>query len=40
MKTKIDQQLTKQVIPDGEGFTALPISFINVVAPAARNDEI
>jgi len=25
MKTKNDQQLTKNGIPDGEGFTALPI---------------
>jgi hypothetical protein len=32
MKTLIYRQLTRQVIPDGEGFTALPISFINVIA--------
>ena len=28
MKTKNDQQLTKNSFPDGEGFTALPISFV------------
>ena len=27
MKTISDQQLTKYAIPDGEGLTALPISF-------------
>jgi hypothetical protein len=31
MKTKIFQPLTDNVIPDGEGFTALPISFVDVV---------
>jgi hypothetical protein len=29
MKTRNDQQLTKFAIPDGEGFNALPISFVN-----------
>jgi hypothetical protein len=28
MKTQIYQPLTDNVIPDGEGFTALPISFV------------
>jgi len=30
MKTKIFQKPTKYVIPDGEGFTALPISFVYI----------
>lgn len=30
MKTKNYQQLTKYVIPDGEGSTALPISFVYI----------
>jgi hypothetical protein len=32
MKTRNDQQLTQYVIPDGEGLTALPISFFTVIA--------
>ena len=32
MKTKNDQQLTQYAIPDGEGFTALPITFNIVIA--------
>ena len=31
MKTKIVQHLTKNWFPDGEGFIALPISFVYVV---------
>jgi hypothetical protein len=34
MKIIIDQQLTKYAIPDGEGLTALPISFKYVIASA------
>jgi hypothetical protein len=34
------EQLTRFVIPDGEGFTALPIAFINVIARAACNDNL
>jgi hypothetical protein len=32
MKTKNYLALTKNAIPDGEGFTALPISFNSVMA--------
>lgn len=32
MKSKLRQYVTASVIPDGEGFTALPITFINVIA--------
>jgi hypothetical protein len=32
MKTQIYHPLTDNEIPDGEGLTALPISFINVIA--------
>jgi hypothetical protein len=35
MKTINDQQLTKYAIPDGEGFTALPIAFKYVIARRA-----
>ena len=35
MKTINDQQLTKYTIPNGEGLTALPISFNYVVARRA-----
>ena len=34
MKKINDQQLTKYAIPDGEGFTALPIAFKYVIASA------
>jgi hypothetical protein len=43
MKTQIYQQLTNQGFPDGEGFIALPISFINVIArrsPAGDDEAI
>jgi len=30
MKIKNDQHPTKKVIPDGEGFIALPISFVYI----------
>ncbi len=30
MKTKTYLPLTKNAIPDGEGFTALPISFVYI----------
>jgi hypothetical protein len=30
MKTKIYQPLTSNAIPDGEGFIALPISFVYI----------
>jgi hypothetical protein len=36
MKKINDQQLTKYAIPDGEGLTALPIAFNNVIASAHR----
>jgi hypothetical protein len=39
MKTKIYQPLTKNAIPDGEGFIALPISFNSVIARRAQPDE-
>jgi len=29
MKTKLYRPLTKNAIPDGEGFIALPISFVH-----------
>lgn len=34
MKTITNQPLTQYAIPDGEGFTALPIAFVNVIARA------
>ena len=34
MKTKTYQSTTYYVIPDGEGFTALPITFNHVIARA------
>lgn len=40
MKTKIYQALTTYEIPGGEGSTALPISFINVVAMSANDEAI
>jgi len=39
MKTKNYRPLTKNTIPDGEGFTALPISFITVIARIAEHAE-
>ena len=40
MKTINDQQLTQYVIPDGEGLTALPIAFINVIARAIARSKL
>lgn len=34
------EQLTRFVIPDGEGFTALPIAFINVIASDVSNGRL
>ena len=34
MKTILNLPPTKYAIPDGEGFTALPIAFITGIAPA------
>jgi hypothetical protein len=39
MKQKPDEQLSKKVIPDGEGFNALPIAFNSVIARNVRCDE-
>ena len=39
MKIRLRQHLTSSVIPDGEGFTALPIAFINVIARRSANDD-
>jgi len=40
MKTPNYQKLTTYEIPGGEGSTALPISFINVIARAVGFDTI
>jgi hypothetical protein len=40
MKTINDQHLTKINIPDGEGFIALPIAFINVIARNVNDEAI
>ena len=39
MKTITNQPYNKYAIPDGEGFTALPIAFITVIARRSEGDD-
>ena len=39
MKTQNYQKLTTHGIPGGEGSTALPTAFINVIARSVNDDE-
>jgi hypothetical protein len=39
MKTKIINDLTQYAIPDGEGFNALPIVFIYVIARSGATKQ-